>query len=253
MTIKSGSSSGGTHRRRWRRWIAFGGLVGLLAVAVPSALAIHDFTDVPDASPFHADISAVKGAGITSGKTCVPPGTLPTYCPTEDITREAMAAFVHRGFGRSGFSASGFTLIGGGPVDLGVITIQVGGVAGNVQFVKLDGTVNSEISNTTDCPCDTEFFIVWDGVGNVSGSSFQSNTAISNAGFGDITGAVTAVVGAPTATTQTFRLQALRASSGGTVVAKGNFTAITAPFGSSGGSTLGTTTIVTKSAPGSRG
>ena len=69
-------------------------------VAVPVALASDLFTDVPDANPFHNDIGAIARAGITQGKTCVPPGTPPTYCPGENVTREAMAAFMHRGFGR---------------------------------------------------------------------------------------------------------------------------------------------------------
>ena len=93
MTIKGRSVTGVTWRPR-RRWIALAALVGLLAIAVPSALAIHEFTDVPDANPFHGDISAIKGAGITSGKTCVPPGTPPPYCPTAFLPRAAMAAFV---------------------------------------------------------------------------------------------------------------------------------------------------------------
>ena len=75
-------------------------LAAALVVAVPIAWASHDFTDVPTGHPFHDDIAAVKDAGITAGKTCVPPGTPPTYCPSENITREAMAAFVRRGVGR---------------------------------------------------------------------------------------------------------------------------------------------------------
>ena len=34
----------------------------VLVIGVPLALAIHDFTEVPDANPFHADIAAMKRA-----------------------------------------------------------------------------------------------------------------------------------------------------------------------------------------------
>ena len=74
---------------RWPRFLQsrprrFGvvALVTLFALGVPSALAVHDFTDVPDGNPFHAEISALKDSGITGGKTCVPPGRRPRSAPT---------------------------------------------------------------------------------------------------------------------------------------------------------------------------
>jgi hypothetical protein len=226
-------------------------LAGLLVIGVPSALAIHDYTDVPDSSPFHGDIAAVKRAGITAGKTCTPPGTPPTYCPTEAITREAMAAFVHRGFGRAAQSSSNEIPIDDTGVDLGSMTIQIGGVAGQTQFVKLDGAVTTYISSTTGCPCETAYVIYQDGVGAVSPVHYLDNDSVTPSGFGDDSGAATAVVATPTATTQTFRILAVRSdgnpTSTGSVTGYGALTAVTAPFGSTGTDTLGTT-----SASGSR-
>jgi hypothetical protein len=143
------------------------GLVILAAagiVAVPVALASHDFTDVPDASIFHSAISAVKTAGITTGKTCVPPGTPPTYCPSENITREAMAAFVQRGLPRieQDTSANGTDV----PEGTGIVneltgSMTVGGVNGT-QFVTVTGWATFDTTGTVIGPCEFRGWIVGD-------------------------------------------------------------------------------------------
>jgi hypothetical protein len=69
---------------------ALAGLVGAL-VAVPIAVyASHQFTDVPNTNPFHADIDWLADAGVTKG--CG--GS--SYCPKDNVTREQMAAFMRR-------------------------------------------------------------------------------------------------------------------------------------------------------------
>ena len=155
MTLKSHSRASGKQARRSRRWLSLGAVIVLFALGVPSALAIHEFTDGPNASPFHADISAVKGAGITAGKTCEPPGTLPTFRPSEPITREAIAAFVHRGLGRVGYDAdifqTGISTFIETPTSIADITIDVGVVAGQKEFVKLDAHVVGLIENASGC------------------------------------------------------------------------------------------------------
>lgn len=239
-------------RKNWprRRWVLLAGLVGLLAVSVPSALAIHDFTDVPDASPFHGDISAVKGAGITAGKTCDPPGTPPTYCPTEDITREAMAAFVHRGFGRTGID-NGPDVPISGVTDLAVATVQVGGVAGQTQFVHLNGvigTCDNCLPPTGVCPCVTTFYLTQDGVGLISLFTYNTNYE-----FDVQSGAVTAVVPVPSGTSQTFRLRAESVCCGTPISdAWGELSVMTAPFGSTGANTLGNSSTAGHAIGGSR-
>jgi hypothetical protein len=78
----------------------------LVALALPAVVLASDrFADVPTSSPYHADIGALAGAGITVG--CGP--TL--YCPDTEVTREQMATFLHRGLGRIGWHAVGY---GGG-------------------------------------------------------------------------------------------------------------------------------------------
>src|SRR5687767_3133245 len=48
--------------------------------------------------PFHGQISAIAKAGITAG---FPDGG---YHPSDPVTRQAMAAFMERGFGRVGLA-----------------------------------------------------------------------------------------------------------------------------------------------------
>lgn len=136
---------------RLRRFVV-AAIVTVFALGVPAALAIHDFTDVPDANPFHDDIAAIKRAGVTSGKTCVPPGTPPTYCPAEPITREAMAAFMHRGAGR--IASEQVDFVTSVPVlsetEVTDADVTVGGVAGQ-QLVYLQATFTAFATVTGPC------------------------------------------------------------------------------------------------------
>ena len=53
-------------------------------------LASHQFSDVLDSNPYHADIDALVDAGVTTG--CGGG----KYCPSAFVTREQMAAFMNR-------------------------------------------------------------------------------------------------------------------------------------------------------------
>jgi hypothetical protein len=68
--------------------------VSALVLIVPlTAFATTSlFTDVPDGSPFVDDINWMKTSGITNG--CDPASTM--YCPADNVTRQQMAAFMHR-------------------------------------------------------------------------------------------------------------------------------------------------------------
>ena len=78
-----------------RRHLFF--LVGILvvgALAVPGvSWAAGRFDDVPDNNVFAADIEWLADAGITKG--CNPPANT-EFCPGSYVTREQMAAFMHR-------------------------------------------------------------------------------------------------------------------------------------------------------------
>lgn len=122
--MKINTSADG-RRRRPRRALLLA-LVALAAVAVPAAVwASHDFGDVPTSHQFHDQISAIKGAGITTG--CGGGN----YCPDDLVRRDAMAAFMHRGYGRaaeSSFNAPGqytLPLTGAIPAGPGDHTVEV--------------------------------------------------------------------------------------------------------------------------------
>jgi hypothetical protein len=69
------------------------GLVGAL-VAVPIAVyASHNFDDVPNSNTFHEEIEWMAENGVTKG--CNPPAN-DEFCPHDYVTREQMAAFLHR-------------------------------------------------------------------------------------------------------------------------------------------------------------
>jgi len=66
-------------------------MMGLvLGIPLGVALADHQFSDVINDNPFHADIDALVDAGVTSG--CGGG----KYCPSQNVTREQMAAFLNR-------------------------------------------------------------------------------------------------------------------------------------------------------------
>ncbi|MGA7226939.1 MAG: S-layer homology domain-containing protein [Acidimicrobiia bacterium] len=65
-----------------------------VALLVPTAVwASHQFTDVPDSNVFHNAIGWMKDNGITVG--CNPPANT-QYCPSDNVSRGQMAAFMKR-------------------------------------------------------------------------------------------------------------------------------------------------------------
>ena len=65
-----------------------------LLIATPlTVVAASGFTDVPDSNVFKADIQWLANAGVTKG--CNPPANT-EFCPSDNVTREQMAAFMHR-------------------------------------------------------------------------------------------------------------------------------------------------------------
>jgi S-layer homology domain len=222
-------------KRLRRPWVIVAGLAAALAVAVPLAWAA--FGDVPPSNPFYADINAIQGAGITQG--CGGGN----FCPNDFISRQAEAAFVHRAAGRTASDNAGIVSVpGSGTVDLAVISITVGGVAGQTQFVKVDGTGTTYINSVTGCPCQTRILISRDGAGT-SEFTYTNNTFVGTSGFGLSNASPTAVFAVPSGSTQTFRLRASNWDGTGTVSAFGQITGVTVPFGHTGGSTLGATTL----------
>jgi hypothetical protein len=79
-------------KKRWVRTSLIV-LVTALIVAPITAYASNRFTDVPNSNTFHDDITWLADADVTKG--CNPP-TNTLYCPTDEVTRGQMAAFLRR-------------------------------------------------------------------------------------------------------------------------------------------------------------
>lgn len=74
-----------------RRRAAIVTFIAVLALALPvGVLASHQFADVPNSNIYHNDVDALVDAGVTGG--CGGGN----YCPTRSVTRGEMAAFMNR-------------------------------------------------------------------------------------------------------------------------------------------------------------
>lgn len=88
------------HPTKTRRWMAIAFIALLANVAMATAvIAGHRFTDVPTGDIFHDDITWLADNDITRG--CNPPANS-LFCPDDNVTREQMAAFLHRFAGAFG-------------------------------------------------------------------------------------------------------------------------------------------------------
>jgi hypothetical protein len=80
----------------------------LANTTVSAIFAAGDFADVPSAENFYKYVEAIYNAGITTGCGSG------DYCPSEDVTRDQMAAFLVRGTQvKAGQSPVNFTCTGG--------------------------------------------------------------------------------------------------------------------------------------------
>ena len=81
--------------KRWLRRAVIAVAVGMLVLPA-AAWAGHQFTDVPDSNIFHEDIDWMADNNITLGCNPNDNPANTKYCPDENVTREQMAAFLHR-------------------------------------------------------------------------------------------------------------------------------------------------------------
>lgn len=222
--------------RRVGKWFGMGALAA--AIAAGTVMASHDFTDVPDSHVFHAEISNLVNAGITSG--C----DVGLYCPDSPVTRAQMAAFLGRGLGRAALVNGASPTIGSGAgfgpfVTLATLTISVPGTSGT-QFVNLQGEASLFTNSTRAAACTTTIYCnvylyLFDGVTLVA----ESFIRISADGSGG-TIPVSTALAAPGGTSKTYTLQvrALNINTDAVWVYKPRLIASTFPFGRTGGSTL---------------
>lgn len=82
------------HEHKRHRWMIVLTIAVTVSLLVPTAVwASHQFTDVPDSNVFHNAIAWMKDKNITVG--CNPPANT-KYCPSDNVTRGQMAAFMKR-------------------------------------------------------------------------------------------------------------------------------------------------------------
>lgn len=78
---------------RRRRLTAFAVVMAVLIVTPLAVIASDRFEDVSDSNIFHDDIGWLADAEVTLG--CNPPDN-DQFCPSENVTRQQMAAFMRR-------------------------------------------------------------------------------------------------------------------------------------------------------------
>ena len=148
--------------RLWRRFVgstrakvAVGMLAGAL-IALPAGVwAATSFSDVPTSHPFYNEISAVAEAGIAQGFNDG------TYRPANDITRQAMAAFMERGVGRAVSDAAHplVVLVPNEDNEVAAVFLDGGATgAGTTGYVHLSASMYASSTNATTggCPCRVE-------------------------------------------------------------------------------------------------
>ena len=207
----------------------------VIAVAIPTdTSASHDFSDVSTGFIFHEEISAIAGAGITTG--CA----VGKYCGGDPVSRLAMAAFMHRGFGRA---AMDNTLAHDTIVDLDVVvpigdvTIEVPGAgASATQFVEVRGQV-AVTDTSLGCPC----FVL--------ATPFDTTTfELAAISFYDLVGFIDTIEASWVFTANpgahTYEMRLITESVLDLSLSDLVLTATTYPFGAAGGTTLSATSEV---------
>lgn len=224
--------------RRRPRAVALAAVV--LALILPGvALANHLFADVPTSSPYHANISNLATSGVTAG--CG--GS--NFCPTANVTRQQMAAFLNRGLGRVAEAAVYNVITGPAITTVGQVTITPGIPGGAVndarQFVRAQFNGTILFSNATGCPCVVGLQLLANsdevsefGVG-LTATAANVYMPISTSGVIEVSGSSPVTVELVAYVTGT--------GSAMSYTAFGNLDATTFPFGGTGSNVLSQTRV----------
>jgi hypothetical protein len=202
----------------------------ILIVGVPLVtLASDTFTDVPDTNTFHAQINAIALAGITTG--CGPG----IYCPADPVSREQMAGFMHRGFGRvASDTGSSITVPNATLVTVAETTITPGipggAVPGANGFLLVNGSVTLYEGNPDNCICSISVRVYVNNVA-VPGTQyvFLPDNTVFESGSASIDVAVPVATGVKTVSLRVNEYQGSES-----LVAYASMTVLYVPFGRSG-------------------
>ncbi len=197
--------------------------------------AIFIFGDVPDSNIFHDDISAIAKAGVTTG--C----TTGLFCPSANVSREAMAAFMHRGFGRvhlqglppaipptSETASSPWTTV----ITPGLPSNALAGATG---FIQTDATITIVLTDATGCPCRYRGALFLTGSGYLT--PFYTDVTLSTVGQAKVL-AMTGATGVTISGPKTVQIRLFQSTGSGAANAYGNATTTYYPFGGTGTNAL---------------
>ncbi len=207
--------------------------VALLASVLGAGLAFagaNTFNDVGETHPFHDEIEAIASAGITTG---IPDGG---YHPSAAVTRQSMAAFMHRGFGRAeGDDGTVPSANDNTEYNVAQVSITSGAASAQGGYVVLTGTVDGSFS-ASNCPCHvrSELLDVTandDRAANVD--SVGNDPTLITATFASTSS--TWIFAIPANTTRTYRLNGSSYTTGATNGSiGGQLSAVYVPFDGSG-------------------
>ena len=207
-----------TRSRRLSHRRVLAGLIAL-ALAIPGvALANHTFGDVPTSSTFHANVTNIYRAGITTG---CDPGL---YCPADPVRRDQMAAFLNRGLGRANHGdAAGVQFVDGF-----VTAAQVNLVTPGAGFVLVTAQ-SMAYPASAGCPCKIRMALLGP-LG--SGGSYYLETPVLTGSVGHVGN--TWVFEVDSKGTHTFKAMVQRTAGSAFIRTDTVITAIWAPFDGAG-------------------
>lgn len=213
-------------------------LIGFPLVARAADL----FGDVPAGAAFHDDIEAIGLAGITTGCTTTTP---PNFCPDDLVIRRAMAAFMHRGYGRVHLAdqttetTADLAFFSLGTSRVVTPGLPAGRLAGAAAFVKVDAvlTISTVTSggSLTGCPCVFGGHIEAGGA-RIDGSGTEPSVTLSTGGAGTLP--LTGVIRVTSSTRPTVTFTVSRSGGTGTWSARILMVTTYLPFGGAGGNQL---------------
>jgi hypothetical protein len=214
--------------------------IGLLPMV---ALASDTFTDVPNTNQFHDPINNLYNARVTRGCTTTPPLE---YCPRDPVNRQQMAGFLNRGLGRAtGAEDQALATADTGNIEVASVTIDAGGLTGGTGFVLVTGSVSAFTDSATTCPCEVGMWLSDSGGAGPGLAQFFDVSNTPPTTFRNASGSQSWVFQVPSGTAEEFTIMADVFMTGvtGSLTLSGHITAVYVPFGGTGGSTLGTTSV----------
>ncbi|MDF2735642.1 MAG: hypothetical protein K0S97_2265 [Chloroflexota bacterium] len=251
-----GSASGpswwarATARPRLAKRLTRVALVGLMLALPVMVSASHQFTDVPTSHTFHTPISRLFGARLTTGCSAT------KYCPSANVTRGQMAAFLNRGLGRGAVDVGGTGMANDWTAVndkvLAGVDLQHGGAPGGTGHVLVTATVSAFTTLAGVCPCELGVWLVNEDTGEESVGAFQVIMDVPTPPDSELTewyegtGAVSHLFTVRSGVTNSYLLgtfiNTTTPPSGDVAGIDWNLTAVYVPFGADGGNPTLTTT-----------